>query len=271
MPKSFLNGQEISAAVDLEIDSARKMWLRSAHFFHHWAWDVFPMQPKTSQRSLDFMWLSFDPDSMKRSHPFCCWPPLTWTFTCSCALAQGYTDEVQRRRNELEFCCRDLEHQPVWTNLVWYVRLDGLQNHASIHEVSATGAHFKTWASKFLAGLVTATFFLYFVLFYTAWIILPSVRTERQLKRQTSRTSLPSHEGMKGYEGYKGYEWVLYGYEYGMSQRGVHVFRNLKPIRYPARQKMAEDFARLKAWRAQSGTEGRCCGDGGAENCCGSL
>ena len=25
-----------------------------------------------------------------------------------------------------------------------------------------------------------------------------------------------------------------------------------------ARQKMAEDFARLKAWRAQSGTEGRC-------------
>ena len=56
-----------------------------------------------------------------------------------------------------------------------------------------------------------------------------------------------------------------------MSQRGVHVFRNLKPIRYPARQKMAEDFARLKAWRAQSGTEGRCCGDGGAENCCGSL
>ena len=129
-------------------DSARKMWLRSAHFFHHWAWDVFPMQPKTSQRSLDFMWLSFDPDSMKRSHPFCCWPPLTWTFTCSCALAQGYTDEVQRRRNELEFCCRDLEHQPVWTNLVWYVRLDGLQNHASIHEVSATGAHFQDMSIK---------------------------------------------------------------------------------------------------------------------------
>ena len=34
----------------------------------------------------------------------------------------------------------------------------------------------------------------------------------------------------------------------------------LKPFEaeaYPARQKMAEDFARLKAWRAQSGTEGR--------------
>lgn len=120
MPKSSLNGQEISAAVDLEIDSARKMGLRSAHFFHHWAWDVFPMQPKTSQRSLDLIRLSFDPDSMKRSHPFCCWAPLTWTFTCSCALAQGYTDEVQRRRNELEFCRRGLEHQPVWTNLVWW-------------------------------------------------------------------------------------------------------------------------------------------------------
>ena len=57
------------------------------------------------------------------------------------------------------------------------------------------GAHFKTRASKFLAGLVTAIY-IFLVLFCTGWIVLP--RTERQL-RQTSRTSLPS-QGMKGYE-----------------------------------------------------------------------